>query len=53
MKKENKRFHIYKKNNLWVCEDNKTQYVGIGSTPINAYSDWQLEIEIATSDLHK
>ncbi len=48
-----KRFRIFKKDNLWTCEDSMTPYFGKGNTPMEAYLDWQIELEMATSDLHK
>lgn len=50
---QKKRFHFVKVGKLWKCTDSMTPYIGYGETPEYAYSDWQIELEMATSDLHK
>jgi hypothetical protein len=50
---QSKRFHFVKGGSLWKCTDKMTPYIGYGKTPADAYYDWQVELEMATSDLHK
>lgn len=49
----NKRFKITSTGGKWICYDSLTNTTGIGSTPVRAYNDCMLELEMATSDIHK